>query len=576
MVLFPRSSKTLLKNRPIATAIACGVLLVLESCGIPKLRGPEPARELPVNFKGETEVSMETSAQLGIEEFFNDQKLTFLIYHGLSGNQELKILGEQIQIANNEVLRRRGSYLPFVGFGARSGLEKPSLYTPLGAVDDQLFTPRGNNFPTPLPNFMIAADVSWQVDIWRQLRNSRDAAVLRYLATTDGRNYVVTRLVAEIAENYYTLMALDKRLENLDRTIVLQERSLEIAKANKEGARGTELPVQRFQAEVRKNQSEKLIINQEILEVENRINFLAGRFPQPVSRVSDQFFELQLHALSLGLPSQLLQNRPDIRQAEHELAAAGLDVKVARAEFYPKLNIYAGVGYEAFNAKYIFMTPDSLIYNVVGDLTAPVLNKAAIKAEFKNANAEQLQRLYEYQRTILEAFTEVFNRVSKVENYSKSIEIKKQQLQALEDSVDAATKLFNATRIEYLDVLYAQRDLMDARMVLIETKKEQLGAIVNTYQALGGGLAPPEFLDWNLVPPEPVLPTPGYPTDAVMICPTTDMMITPPHAVEQAVPTPAPPAAVPPATDGPALVPPSPANGGDVKPATDTPAPVQQ
>src|SRR4029077_19543609 len=131
----------------------------------------------------------------------------------------------------------------------------------------------------PLPDFMASTELSWQIDIWRQLRNARDAQSFRFLGTADGRNYVVTRLVAEIAENYYGLMALDKRIENLDRIIELQEGSLTRARALKVGAQGTELGVQRFLAEVRKNQSEKLIIKQEIIEVENRINFLAGRFP---------------------------------------------------------------------------------------------------------------------------------------------------------------------------------------------------------------------------------------------------------------------------------------------------------
>jgi multidrug efflux system outer membrane protein len=122
---------------------------------------------------------------------------------------------------------------------------------------------------------MVAGDISWQIDIWRQLRNARDAAGLRYLASIEGRTYTVTRLVADIAENYYALMALDKRLENLNRIIALQEQSLQTAIARKEFARDTELGVQRFQAEVRKNQSERLIINQQIIEVENQINFLA-------------------------------------------------------------------------------------------------------------------------------------------------------------------------------------------------------------------------------------------------------------------------------------------------------------
>ena len=139
----------------------------------------------------------------------------------------------------------------------------------------------------------------------------------------------MTRLVAEVAENYYRLLALDQRLEILDKTIELQAKSLEVSKAFKDAGRLTELPVQRFQAEVRKNQSEKLIVQQEVIEAENRINFLTNRFPTPVDRVSAGFFDLTIRPLSVGLPSQLLLNRADIRQAERELAAAGLEVKVA-------------------------------------------------------------------------------------------------------------------------------------------------------------------------------------------------------------------------------------------------------
>jgi NodT family efflux transporter outer membrane factor (OMF) lipoprotein len=485
----------------VAIAIACSILLVLPGCGIPQLRKPDPAPVPPQTFNGAT--SPNNSSQIGTTEFFNDPRLTSLIDQALFGNQQLRILAQDIAIANNEVLRRRGTYLPFVSFGAGASLDKLSTYTPQGADLSQIVSPAGQPFPNPLPDFMVAANVSWQIDIWRQLRNARDAAGLQYLGTIDGRNYVVTRLVAEIAENYYKLMALDKQLETLDGTIALQEKSLEVAKAQKEGARGTELGVQRFLAEVRKNQSQKLIIRQEIIETENRINFLVGRYPQPVERVSAAFLDLNLQALSVGVPSQLLQNRPDIRQAERELAAARLDVRVARANFYPRLIITSGVGYEAFNTKYLFFTPESLIYSVGGGLVAPLINKKAIQADYLNANAKQLQSLYEYQRTILNAFTEVVNRVSKVQNYSQSIEIKKQQLASLESAVDVANKLFQAARVDitYLDVLIAQRDRNEARIVLIETKQEQLSAIVNAYQALGGG--------WRYVGGPMQMPPPG-------------------------------------------------------------------
>lgn len=485
------------------------LLLIVPACRIPELRPADSGQCLPESFSGET--STENSSQVSINEFFSDPILTSLIDQALACNQELKILGEDIQIANNEILRRRGAYLPFVTLGGGARLDKFGRNTILGADNAQGTLANGRHFPSPLPDFLASSNLSWQVDIWGQLRNARDAQTLRYLGTVEGRNYVVTRLVADIAENYYSLIGLDKRLENLDRIISLQEESLERAKAKKEFAQGTELAVQRFQAEVRKNQSEKLIVAQEIIETENRINFLVGRFPEHVER-SEEFYNLSLHALSLGVPADLLRNRPDIRKAERELQAVGLDVLVAEANFYPKLNITAGVGYEAFNAKYLFRTPESLIYSVAGDLSAPLINRTAIKADYMNANATQLQALYNYQRVVLNAFTEVINRVNMVRNYSTAIEIKKQQLDALEASVDVATKLFIAARADYIEVLLAQRDLNDARLVLIDTKKKQLTAIVDTYQALGGGLIPFTYPDsTTVVPPEPTMRLQGAP-----------------------------------------------------------------
>ncbi len=163
-------------------------------------------------------------------------------------------------------------------------LNRISQFTPEGAgIRDDPFLP-GRFLPNPLPNFFLGPAFFWTPDIWRQLHNAKDAAACAYFAAGEGRNYFVTRLVAEIADNYYGLMALDKRLENLDHIIALQEQSLRFAQAAKQAATGTELAVQRFLAEVRKNQSEKLIVRQDIIQVENRINFLVGRFPQPVER----------------------------------------------------------------------------------------------------------------------------------------------------------------------------------------------------------------------------------------------------------------------------------------------------
>jgi multidrug efflux system outer membrane protein len=493
----------------IARAIACSMLLVLPAC-IPNLRRPEPAPLPPERFAGAT--SPENSSQVAIEEFYNDQLLIRLIDQALSpvGNRELKILNEEVQIASNEVLARSGAYLPFLSAGASTGLERFTRFTEQGAgLLADPFLP-GKFFPNPFGNYLGGINLSWQLDIYRQLRNARDAAAQRYVAAIDRRNFFVTRLVADIAENYYGLLALDKRLENLDRIIVLQERSLEIAQARKAAARGTDLPVQRFQAEVRKNQSEKLIVNQDIIEVANRINFLVNRFPQPVERMSAgfyEFFDLKIHALSVGVPSQLLLNRPDIRQAERDLEAAGLDVRVARVNFFPQLVITGGVGLNSFIISHWF-EPQAVVGNITSGLVGPLVNFRAIRAQYLTANARQLQSLYNYQRVIIEAFTQVINRINKVENYARSIEIKKQQVQSLRAAVVAATSLYQLPRVEfqidYLDVLTAQNELFAAIRDLIDTKGEQLAAVANTYQALGGGVPPNLMAEAAaILPPHP-------------------------------------------------------------------------
>lgn len=446
---------------------------------------PYPQSEVSRLDTNQTVVS--GSAQLPQSVFYNDPQLVGLINTTLAGNRELKMLAEEIQIASNETYARSGEYRPFVSLGAGAGFDKSGRHTRDGAVEDQLNVTPGRGFPEPLGDFLVAANLSWEIDIWHRLRNSQRAASMRYLGSTEGRNYIITRVVAEVAENYYELLSLDSRLQTLETTIEIQQSSLKVAEGKKKAGRGTELAVQRFKAEVQKNQSERALIQQEIVETENRINLLAGRYPQPVERISTDFIALDLGTLSAGVPSNLLQNRSDIREAEREVSAAGLDVEVARARFYPNLSLTAGLGWNAFSTGYLFRSPESLIYGMAVELVGPLINKRAIKADYCSANAAQLQAIYNYQQTVLEAHIEVVNQITKVENFRSSVELKKQQLESLEASVAAASRLFQNARAEYVEVLLAQREMMEARMTLIDTKREQLEAIVNAYQALGGG-----------------------------------------------------------------------------------------
>ncbi|MCL4727641.1 putative outer-membrane efflux protein [Candidatus Kuenenia stuttgartiensis] len=427
------------------------------------------------------------TAEVSWMKFFTDTSLIALIDTALQNNQELNITLQEIIIAENEVQARKGEYLPFVNLKMGAGAEKVGEFTRNGAVEENLDIKSGKEFPEPLPDYLISANVSWEVDIWKKLRNAKKAAALRYLSTIEGKNFIVTKLIAEISSSYYELMALDNMLEVVKKYIEIQKNALKTVKLQKEAAKATELAVRKFEAEVLKNQSYQYNIEQKITETENRINFLVGRFPQPVQRNSQGYNDLVPDTIHAGLPSQLLTNRPDIKQAELELAAAKLDVKVARARFYPSLDIVAGVGYQAFDLKYLIRTPESILYNLAGELAVPLINRNAIKATYNNANAKQIQAVYNYERTVLNAYIEVVNKLSKISNLGKNYDLKAKQVQALTQSITIADNLFKSARADYLEVLMTQRDALEAKMELIETKVQQMNAMVNIYQALGGG-----------------------------------------------------------------------------------------
>lgn len=460
--------------------------------------GVTACKDLKLAFKTENKTTPETylgvaakdsanTADIKWKDFFKDQNLVALIDTALKNNQELNITMQEINVAKAEVRAKKGEFLPSAGVRVGAGVEKVGEYTRDGAVEKNLPIHDGKAFPEPLGDLMVGVNASWEIDIWRKLRNGRDAAASRYLASVEGKNFMVTNLVAEISESYYELMAYDNKLEILKQNLEIQKNALEIVKLQKTAGEVTELAVKKFEAEVYKNQSHLFYIQQQIVEAENRINFLVGRFPQPVQRNSAAFQQMVPDTIYSGIPSQLLQNRPDIRQAELDLAASKLDVKVARAQFYPSLRITAGVGYQAFNVKYLITSPQSLLYNIAGDLIAPLINRNALKAKYASANAKQFQSVYKYEQTILNAYIEVTNRVTKVQNLKSSYDQKQKQVDAMNQSITISTNLFKSAKADYMEVLMTQRDAIEAKFDLIEIKQEQLSNMVSVYQSLGGG-----------------------------------------------------------------------------------------
>lgn len=462
-----------------------GLTLAISGCKTPALVTRAERNTLPASFNNSQDST--SSAKVRWKEFFTDPHLTVLIDSALQNNQELNITMQEIEISRNEIMVRQGEYKPFVGIRGSAGVDKVGRYTNIGASEATTDIKPGRETPEPLPNFLGGLFATWEIDIWHKLRNAKDAAVHRYLASVEGKNFMVTNLIAEIATSYYELLALDNQLAIIHQNIDIQNNALRIVRLQKEATKVTELAVRRFEAQVLNTQSLQYNIQQRIIETENRINFLVGRYPQPVGRSSQDFSNIIPTVVQTGLPSQLLANRPDIRQAEQELAANKLDVQVAKARFYPSLGISAGLGYQAFNPLYLLKTPQSLILSLAGDLTAPLVNKNAIKASYFNANAKQIQAVYNYERTLLNAYIEVANQVSKISNLEKTYDTKSKEVQALTQSITISNNLFSSARADYMEVLLTQRDAIESRFDLVETKMQQMNAVVNIYRALGGG-----------------------------------------------------------------------------------------
>jgi NodT family efflux transporter outer membrane factor (OMF) lipoprotein len=474
------------KQRIYTWAALAGIAVVYSSCSIPAIVSRQENKAVPEAYTAGSTDSTNT-AGINWRDYFADPYLAALIDTALDRNQELNITLQEIEIARNEVRIRKGEYLPSVGVGAGMGVDKVARYTNIGASEATTDIKPGKAMPEPLGDFKIAAYATWEVDIWHKLRNAKKAAAQRYLSTIEGKNFVVTNLVAEIANAYYELLALDNQLSIIQQNIDIQSDALEIVKLQKEATRVTELAVRKFEAEVAKTKSLQYGIRQQITETENRINFLLGRYPQPIVRNKASFGTTMPQMVQSGIPSQLLANRPDIRQAELQLSAAKLDVKVARAEFYPSLGITASVGYQAFNPAYLIKSPESLLYSLAGDLVAPLINRNAIKAHYYMANARQVQTVYNYERTVLNAYLEVVNQMSNIHNLEQSYDLKNKQVKALTESIDISNELFKSARADYMEVLMTQRDALESRFELIETRKQQMNALVHIYQALGGG-----------------------------------------------------------------------------------------
>ncbi|OAI01338.1 RND transporter [Methylomonas methanica] len=444
-----------------------------------------PEQPIPASFQDKSDTT--SIAAIDWRHYFSDALLLKLIDTAISNNQDLQIALQRIESSRSSVKLANAAMLPQVSLNLGGGVEKFGLYTMDGAGNATTEITPGRIVPENYTNLFVGLQSSWEIDVWGKLENQRKSAVSNYLSSIEGTNFVISNLVADVAIYYNELLALDHELDIVRQTTQKQQEALEIIKLQKEAGRANELAVQQFRAQLLDTQVLENGVLQQISEAENQINFLLGRYPQPIERAKNVFFEAGPPVILSGIPSQLLSNRPDIREAELQVQASKFDLKAAKAAFYPNFNITASLGFQAFNPEFLFTSPASLAYSLAGTLVAPIINMKSLEAAFNSAQANQLAAMYRYQKTILNAYVEVANQLSSIKSLQQISTLKQQQSEALKQSVESANELYKAARANYLEVLIAQQSALQSNLELINVTKRQRMATITIYKALGGG-----------------------------------------------------------------------------------------
>ncbi|MFN4082679.1 MAG: TolC family protein [Bacteroidia bacterium] len=466
------------------------IVLLLGSCAIPKENSLNQQIQLPESYYLNSNDTLQVPLKTW-REYFKDPYLQNLIDSAISNNIELQIINQRLYAARAEYIMNRNYMYPSVNTFVSSGLTRFGDYTIDGVGNfDTNKSPNINEkqkIPNPIPDYFVGLNTNWEINTVGKLRNNKRASFYRFLANKEGKHFLTTQIVAEVARLYYELLALDTELEIIRRNIFIQERALEIVAIQKQSGRINEAGVKQFYAQLLNFKSLEADKIQEINATENILNNLVGRFPQKILR-KDTIDVKDLPALlNIGVPVHLLQNRPDIKEAEKNLKAKSYELKSAKAAFYPNILINANYGLNAFKNELLFSTPNSLAYGLIAGITTPLINRNQIKGNFRMAQANQSIAFLNLKQAILKGVEEVNSEYVKLEQYRNISNLKNQEVATLRQAVQISNELFLTGYANYMEVLVSRQNRLNAELQLTEANKNQFFAAIQLYKVLGGG-----------------------------------------------------------------------------------------
>ncbi|RXM45073.1 efflux transporter outer membrane subunit [Flavobacterium sp. YO64] len=450
---------------------------LLSACSITKKYERPTTLSTDKLYRDQASADSTTIADMPWQSVFKDEKLNALIQKGLDQNLNLKNAIENIVQSRAALRQSKLAYYPTLNVDANITRNKQS--------QAGLNFPPGININTLTTTHKLGLSSSWEIDVWGKLSSSKRAALASYLATDAAKQAIQTQLISDIANNYFLLLAYDKQLAITEATLASRIKNVETIKELKEGAIVTGAAV--VQSEANQHAAEVLIpdLKQSIRETENAINILLGQAPGAIERgvLGTQIIP---ENIAVGIPSQLLHNRPDVRQAEFNFRVAFESTNLAKTYFYPSLTLTASSGFSNLELKDFFS--NSIFYSIIGGLTQPIFNQGLNKMRLTNAQSQQLQAYNNFQQSLLNAGQEVSNALYAYEMAVEKEDSREKQIEALEKAVDFTQQLLEySSATNYTDVLTSEQNLLAAQLSGVNDNLQKLQAVVNLYRSLGGG-----------------------------------------------------------------------------------------
>lgn len=481
--------------RTTQSAIIITGILLLTACSAPKITEKLDSVKLPENFDAQRKNSadsLQPFIPLKTETFFKDPKLETLLKKAVAKNPDYLIMQERILIANSHLKVAKLALLPSLDLALDISGTHYGKYTMDGVGNfDTNFSQNINEKQRinedVTPNLFLGGKVSWEADIWGKLSNRKKAAQQRYFASQAGMRLLQTRLLSDVADLYFKLIALDKQAAIYDNNLKTQEKALDIVSAQRSVGKATELAVQQFNAQNNNIHAEAAELHLSIDQTEKALLTLLGELGGKIDRSSD-FLSGHLEVLNQKISvDSIIHKRPDVSEAYFELLASNADAKAARAAFFPTLNLGGYAGFNSFSFNTFFDT-GSFAWQILGGLTAPVFNKGQIKQEFYVSNRKQEISFLQYQNTITTAFNELSALLHRNEAFEDVLKYKLKEIDHLEIAVNVSNDLYLSGYANYLEIINAQKNKLQAELDFVDIQLRNANSQVLLYKALGGGI----------------------------------------------------------------------------------------